>query len=154
MLNSVKSLFLRMSGATVGKRVIYYPGVFIAPGRNLHLGDDVDLATGVIITTRGGVSIGHRALIGYRTSIFSSNHHVPMGVGQIFESGHDFAEVKIGNDVWIGASCVILPGVTIGEGAVVGAGSVVTKDVAPFAMVAGVPAKLIRYRVEGSGDLN
>jgi acetyltransferase-like isoleucine patch superfamily enzyme len=55
-------------------------------------------------------------------------------------------KIVIGNDVWIGANAIILPGVTIGDGAVVGAGAVVTKDVAPYAIVGGVPAKLIRYR--------
>ena len=57
-------------------------------------------------------------------------------------------ETAIGSDVWIGASCVILKGVTIGDGAVVGAGAVVTKDVEPYAIVAGNPASLIRYRFD------
>lgn len=56
--------------------------------------------------------------------------------------------VYIGNDVWIGANVAILPGVTIGDGAVLGAGAVITKDVEPYAIVGGVPAKLIRYRFE------
>lgn len=54
--------------------------------------------------------------------------------------------VKIGNDVWLGANAIILPGVTIGDGAIIGAGAVVTKDVPPYAIVAGVPAKVLRYR--------
>jgi phosphonate metabolism protein (transferase hexapeptide repeat family) len=54
--------------------------------------------------------------------------------------------VTIGHDVWLGHNAIIMPGVTIGNGAVVGSGSVVTKDVAPYAIVAGVPAKLIRFR--------
>ncbi|RUX91838.1 CatB-related O-acetyltransferase [Mesorhizobium sp. M7D.F.Ca.US.004.03.1.1] len=53
---------------------------------------------------------------------------------------------EIGNDVWIGRRAIIMPGITIGDGAVVGAGSIVTKDVAPYAIVAGNPAKLIRNR--------
>ncbi|MNI40841.1 Chloramphenicol acetyltransferase [compost metagenome] len=55
-------------------------------------------------------------------------------------------KIVIGNDVWIGANAVILPGVTLGDGAVIGAGAVVTKDVPPYAIVGGVPAKVIRYR--------
>ncbi len=54
--------------------------------------------------------------------------------------------VKIGNDVFIGANVIVLPGVTIGDGAIVGAGAVVSADVPPYAIVAGVPAKIIRYR--------
>ncbi len=55
-------------------------------------------------------------------------------------------DVSIGNDVWIGAKSVILPGVTIGDGAVIAAGSIVNKDVAPYSIVAGVPAKFIKTR--------
>jgi acetyltransferase-like isoleucine patch superfamily enzyme len=54
--------------------------------------------------------------------------------------------VRIGNNVWVGAGCSILPGVTIADGAVIGARSVVTHDVPPNAIVTGVPAKIIRYR--------
>ncbi|WP_318011557.1 CatB-related O-acetyltransferase [Mesorhizobium sp. CO1-1-9] len=53
---------------------------------------------------------------------------------------------EIGNDVWIGLRAVIMPGITIGDGAIIGAGSIVTKDVAPYAIVAGNPARLLRYR--------
>lgn len=60
------------------------------------------------------------------------------------------ARVKIGHDVWIGRSAIILAGVTVGDGAVIGAGSVVTKDVPPYAIVAGNPARLIRYRFDES----
>ncbi|MFB9276291.1 CatB-related O-acetyltransferase [Cohnella cellulosilytica] len=55
-------------------------------------------------------------------------------------------KIVIGNDVWIGANAILLPGVTVGDGAVIGAGAVVTKDVPPYAIVGGVPARLIRYR--------
>lgn len=145
-INSVKSMFLRVMGARVGKRVVYYPGVWICTGRNLGLGDDVDLALGVLITTDGGVSIGDRTLIGYHTQIISGNHVIPANKGRIFGSGHTKAPVSIGADVWIGAQCVILPGVTIGEGSVIAAGSVVTRDIPAFSIAAGVPAKVIRER--------
>lgn len=111
------------------------------------LGDDVDLALGVVITTGGGVYIGNRTLVGYRSQILSVNHRIPVGKERIVEAGHDGRPVIIGEDVWIGAGSIILPGVKIGDGAVIGAGSVVTKDVQPYAIVAGNPAKLIRYRV-------
>jgi acetyltransferase-like isoleucine patch superfamily enzyme len=125
---------------------VYYPGVWIVPGRGLALGDDVDLALDVLITTSGGVTIGDRSLIGYRTQILSGNHRIPVGKERIFGSGHVVEPVVIGADVWIGANCTILPGVSIGSGAVVAAGSVVTKDVGEYTVVAGVPAREIRCR--------
>ncbi|MDZ7696586.1 MAG: acyltransferase [Deltaproteobacteria bacterium] len=145
-LNRIKSLFLRAVGAKIGKRVVFYPGVWIVTGQKLVLGDDVDLALGVLITTGGGVEIGDRTLVGYRTQILSSNHVIPPNRGRIFSAGHENALVKIASDAWIGANCLILPGVTIGEGAVVAGGSVVTKDIAPFTIVGGCPAGVLKIR--------
>lgn len=152
LFNSIKSMFLSCMGANIGKRVIYYPGVWIEPGRNFVVGDDVDFALGVQVSTEGGVTIGDRVLIGYGTKIFSSNHVVPPMTERIFNSGAKYDPVRIANDVWIGSNCIILPGVTIGEGAVIAAGSVVTRSVGRGEMVAGVPARLIRNRPAASAD--
>lgn len=143
----LKATCLRLLGAKVGKRVIFYPGVWIFPGRGLDLGDDVDLALDVLITTGGGVKIGDRVLIGYRTQIISANHKIPRNRRQIFNAGHNFGRVTVESDVWIGANCMLLPGITIGSGAVVGAGSVVTKDVPSYSVVAGNPARIVRQRL-------
>lgn len=144
--NKIKRFFLSLNGAKIGNRTTFYPGVWIAPGRNLIVGDDVDFALDVLITTGGGVTIGNRVLIGYRTQILSTNHVIPDKSRRIFDSGHEKKPVLIDDDVWIGANCIILPGVTIGEGAVIAAGSIVTKSVNPFSIVAGVPAKVIKSR--------
>lgn len=147
LLNSIKSSYLRcLFGSKIGRRVVFYSGVWIFTGRNLIVGDDVDFAKDVLVTTDGGVTIGDRVLIGYRSQILSSNHRVPPVPGRIFGAGHMKGPVVIGDDVWIGAGCTILSGVTIGGGAVVAAGSVVTKDVAPFTYVGGVPARFIKAR--------
>lgn len=146
LINKIKALFLSFNGAKIGKRTVFYPGVWIAPGRNLIVGDDVDFALGVLITTGGGVTIGDRALIGYRAQIISANHVIPGTELPIFDSGHDKKPVVIEQDSWVGANSIVLPGVTIGEGAVIAAGSVVTRDVAPFSIVGGNPAKLIKMR--------
>jgi acetyltransferase-like isoleucine patch superfamily enzyme len=144
----LKKLFLNVMGSKIGKHVVIYPGVWIAPGRNLVIEDDVDIAKDVIITTTGGVSIGKRTLIGYRTQILSANHTIPP-IGEPFPiSGDNFKKITIKNDVWIGANCIITAGVTIGEGSVVAAGSVVTKDIVPNSINGGIPAKLIRMRPE------
>lgn len=146
IINFLKSNFLKLFGAKVGKKVVYYPGVWISPPSKIVIGNDVDLALNVLITTGGGVYIGDRTLIGYGTKILSSNHIIPDKSKKIFYSGHESKKVTIRNDVWIGANCIILPGVVVGEGAVVAAGSVVTKNVRAFSIVAGVPAKVIKER--------
>lgn len=147
VFNRIKSIFLRIQGAKVGKRVIFYPGIKISPCMNIEIGDDVDFAWGVIITTKGFVTIGDRCLIGYNTHILSSNHNIPKDKGRIFDSGHNYKKINICNDVWVGANCIITAGVNVGEGAVIAAGSVVTKDVPPYSIVGGVPAKVIKYRI-------
>lgn len=143
---TIKELFLMLVGAKFGRGVTIYPGVWISPGKNLRVGNYVDIAKDVIITTSGGVEIGDRTLIGYRTQILSSNHNIPPIGIPIFSSGHNHQKIIIGKDVWIGANCIITAGVEIGEGAVISAGAVVTKDVEPYSIVGGVPAKLIKYR--------
>ena len=141
-----KKLLLQTMGAKIGKGVVIYPGVWIAPGRNLIINDNVDLAKDVLITTTGGVEIGERTLIGYRTQILSSNHTIPP-IGDPFPiSGDKHANIIIGKDVWIGANCIITSGVSIGDGAVIAGGSVVTKNVVRNGIYGGVPAKLIRMR--------
>jgi acetyltransferase-like isoleucine patch superfamily enzyme len=112
----------------------------------MKIGNHVDFAWGVLITTGGGIEIGDRVLIGYGTKILSTNHVIPTNREKIFYSGHDKKKVTIEKDVWIGANCTIVAGVTIGEGSVIAAGSVVTKDVLPFTIVGGVPAKIIKNR--------
>jgi acetyltransferase-like isoleucine patch superfamily enzyme len=142
----IKVLLLKIMGAKIGKNTFIYPGVWIIPGKNLIMGSHVDLAKDVIITTTGGVYIGDRTLIGYRTQILSANHSVP-AIGLPFPiSGDSYGKIHISNDVWIGANCIITAGVTIGTGAVIAGGSVVTKDVPPNAIYGGVPAKLLKMR--------
>lgn len=146
VFNVIKSVFLRLLGAEIGKRVVFYPGVWIVPGRKLVVGDDVDFALDVLLSTSGGVRIGDRVLIGYRTQILSTNHIIPNCDERIFSAGHEYKTIIIEDDVWIGANCMILAGVSIGKGAVVAGGSVVTKSVLPYAIVGGNPAKLLRFR--------
>ncbi len=147
----IKRLILRCYGARVGRNPTIYAGVWIRPIQGLSLGDNVSIGKDVIITTAGTVTIGHNVMIGHGTKIISANHVIPPGRGRIRFAGHKNEPVVIEDDVWIGAQAVILPGVRIGEGAVVAAGAVVTKDVPPFTVVGGVPARILRYRLEETG---
>ena len=145
---NIKKIFLCLMGAKIGVGVIIYPGVWIVPGRNLILEDEVSLAKGVLISSEGGVKIGKRTLIGYGTKIFSSNHSIPPAGERFPISGDNHDEVIIENDVWIGANCIITAGVKIGEGAVIAAGSVVTKNINKNIIAAGVPCKPIGKRTK------
>lgn len=145
-LNPLKLFLLRLDGAQFGCRLDIYPGVYIMPGRNLLVGNDVVLSPGVLITTSGGLSIGDRSMIGYRSQILTTNHTVPDGSLPISRSGDLPGRVHIGSDVWIGAGCIISPGVKIGNGTVVAAGSVVTQDLDSYSFYIGNPARLLKRR--------
>lgn len=111
-------------------------------GDNSYIGEGCNLRAG------GGVlKIGRQCSISQNITIVVSNHQHKRGEyikNQPWTTHNNF--VVIEDDVWIGANSVVLPGVTIGKGAIVGAGSVVTKDVPPYAIVVGNPARVIKYR--------
>ena len=145
MFGFLKKCLLQFRGASIGNDCTFYPSLWITPARNLVIGDQVNISYGVIITTAGGVRIGDRTMVGYRSQILSSNHVVKKGIPGVYGTGKEYKAVVIGDDVWIGAACIILPGVTIGAGSVIAAGSVVTKDVDENTLVGGNPAKLLKY---------
>ena len=109
-------------------------------GLNTHIGENVFINAGCRFQDQGGIYIEDGALIGHNVVIATLNHSMdPAKRANLLPS-----PVHIGKNVWIGSSSTILPGVTIGEGSVVAAGAVVSKDVEPFTVVGGVPAKFIK----------
>ena len=122
-------------------------GVELNPwGGSIRIARRVWLGPYVVIYGHGGVEIGEQTLVSMHCAILSSNHAIPP-IGKLIRNGADvLLPTKIGSDVWIGANAVILGGVTIGDGAVIAAGAVVTKDVESGAVVAGVPARFVRKR--------
>ena len=128
-----------------GYRIIQ-PNVCIYDADKLTMGERVTLNDNSYLACAGGVEIGNDVMIGHGVSILSNSHKfdrvdVPMNY-----QGESFGKVKIGNNVWIGAKATILKGVTIGDGAIIGAHSLVNKDVMPNEIVGGAPARRIRMR--------
>jgi maltose O-acetyltransferase len=109
--------------------------------RNISIGDDTIIGEGVVLDGRDKLSIGSHVDIATEVMIYNSEHNVN---DENFVA--DNGKVIIEDYVFIGPRAIILAGVTIGKGAIVGAGAVVTKDVPPFAIVGGIPAKIIGER--------
>lgn len=163
-------IVLEIHGGKIGKNVKIYEGVklCVQPGKPIYIGNNVSIQKGVIISTSEGgrIIIGNNVYIG-EYSIITSNAEIEINDNVLISPHNDIVDfnhiykdidkpinkqgfiakkVKIEEDVWIGSGCKILMGVTIGKGAVIGAGSVVTKDVLPYHVVAGNPPKIIKIR--------
>lgn len=94
------------------------------------------------------MTIGDRVLLGPSVSLYSGTHPTDPSLRNGIKGPEMGGEIKIEDDCWIGGSSILLPGVKIGRGSTVGAGSIVTKDVSPFSIVVGNPARFLK-RVEG-----
>ncbi|HEX4824883.1 MAG TPA: acyltransferase [Candidatus Polarisedimenticolaceae bacterium] len=129
-----------------GQGVVIEPGVRITmPGR-VVLKDRVSIYRGSFINSAGGLYIGENTGIGYDCTIFTTQHRYRNARSIPFDNVVELKPVIIREFVWTGAGVMIMPGVEIGEGAIVGMGAVVTKSVPPLAIVLGNPAQIIGYR--------
>jgi acetyltransferase-like isoleucine patch superfamily enzyme len=149
--NRVKRALLQWRGATVGTNPKIWRDVWIDDYTKLVVGDDVSMGKSAMLICIGGVTVGDRVMIAHGAQIISAGHRIPEAGEPMRFSGLDVAPIVIEDDAWIGGGAIVLPGVTVGRGAVVAAGAVVTKDVAPDAIVAGVPGVAIASRAE-AGD--
>jgi acetyltransferase-like isoleucine patch superfamily enzyme len=135
--------------ASLGARCVLQEDVWLAigsPHANLSIGEFGFLGRGVEIEVSREIRIGRGALIAPGVYMTDHNHDVRLAGEPMFVRACVAAAIEIGDDVWIGTKAVILPGVRIGNGAVVAAGAVVNRDVPENAIVGGVPARLIRMR--------
>lgn len=138
--DEVRALLAELTGRAVAASVTVFPPFYSEFGKNLELGEGVFVNMGCRFQDTGGIRIGEGTLIGHGSTLTTLNHAVdPDRRADMVP-----APVVIGRKVWLGAGVTVVPGVTIGDGAIVGAGAVVTKDVPADAVVAGVPARLIR----------
>ena len=159
--------------AAIGSNVIFEPGVLVFHPETIRLGSNIYIGHATILKgyfkneltigndswigqqgffhSAGGLQIGNRVGIGPGVKIITSYHKEEDPSIPILYSDLEFAEVIVEDDCDIGLGAIILPGVRIGRGSQVGAGAVVAKDVQPFAVVAGVPARLLRRRAAAKG---
>jgi acetyltransferase-like isoleucine patch superfamily enzyme len=126
--------------------------VLWAFGGSIRAGARVFVGPHAAIYGHGGVEIGEWSMVSMNAVILSSNHTIPTMDRSMRWEPDELRPTKIGRDVWIGANAVVLGGVTIGDGAIVGAGSVVSRDVEMAAVVAGNPARCLRMRPSGGGE--
>ncbi|AXV36746.1 MAG: hypothetical protein CIT01_00315 [Methanobacterium sp. BRmetb2] len=144
--NSIRQPFLEKLLKKIGSDVSIATNVKLLHPQSITLKNKVGVANGVILDGRGGIDIDEYTIVGFESVILSCTHQHQKKDIPIRDQGMFTAPVKIGKDVWIGARVMILPGVTIGDRSIIGANSVVTKDVAPNSIVGGIPAKFIKDR--------
>ena len=151
--DGVKIDALSKNGLNIGENfsigrnsIIECTGVLKELGEECEIGKNVGIAANAFISVRGKLKIGNDCIFGPGLSIFTENHKYDKLNVPIRLQGSTRKGINIGNDCWIGANVTILDGVTIGDKSIIAAGSVVTKDVPNNAIIAGVPAKVIRIR--------
>ena len=136
----LREIMGRLIGKQVDRSFRMFPPFYTDFGKNITIGKDVFINSGCHFQDQGGIEIGDGALIGHNVVLATINHDLnPKG-----NRKNHYAAIKIGAHVWIGSNATVLPGVTIGDYAVVAAGAVVTRDVPAMTVVGGVPARVLK----------
>lgn len=140
----IRNLLYRTLGMRIGRRAAIYGGAEVRHPRRIEIGEGSVIGHGAILDGRLGIRIGPNVNFSTGVWIWTVQHDLrdPM-------FGTRGGQVEIGRDAWLSCRVTVLPGVTIGEGAVVAAGAVVTEDVPAYAIVGGVPARKIGERPRG-----
>lgn len=151
MMNGSVGLVVRYAlvaslAASIGDNVGIHPGVYIFGVENLEVGSNVSLHPMCYVDASGGMTIGSNVSIAHGATIMSTSHTFALLDQPIKYQPVCSLPTRIEDGAWIGARAIVLGGVTIGRNAIVGAGAVVTSDVQPFSIVAGVPARPIADR--------
>ena len=138
---SLRRRLLRLSGLSIGRQVTGLKQCTFESHR-VTIGDGSFVNSGCSFEGKGSIEIGRDTFIGPQTMIITSTHDIAE-CGEVTRMPA-YKPVKVGDRCWLGARVTVLPGVTIGEGTIIAAGAVVTKDCEPGAVYAGVPAKRMR----------
>ena len=137
--------------ATIGKNCKIHPTVMLRQPTMIKIGDHCSINHNNIFQAgrqTGTITLGNHVLTAANVMFVAYSHAYDTREIPIIDQGYYDAPIVVEDDVWIGFGAIILAGVTIGRGAIIGAGSVVNKDVPPYAIVGGVPAKVIKYRFD------
>lgn len=144
--NKIRILTCKKIFKNMGKVDIIQKGVHFGTGEEIEIGDRSGIGKNTLIPHN--IKIGNYVMIAQDLFVVANNHHFERtDTPMLLQGSPNFQQVVIEDDVWIGARVIINPGIRIGSGSIIGAGSVVTKDVGNFEIVGGVPAKLIRKRI-------
>jgi acetyltransferase-like isoleucine patch superfamily enzyme len=139
--DAIRATWSELTGQPIDDTFRLIPPVYSDHGVNIRIGRNVFINQGCHLSDIGGIDIGDDVMIGPRVNLITSGHPVDPSQRR---SGVTAAPIRIERNVWIGAAATILQGVTIGENSVIGAGSVVTRDVPPGTLAVGVPAEVVR----------
>lgn len=156
---SQRSRFAKRFRAFFAKRIVKYRGKNVNIEHNAYFTPELSIGdnsgVGIDCEVYGPVTIGADVMMAPDVVIYTSGHaHDRIDITMIEQGSDETRPVTIGNDVWIGRRAMIMPGVKIGNGTIIGAGAVVTKDVPDYAIVGGVPAKVLKYRNQQSKGEN
>ena len=139
--DAIRSAWSQLTGRPIDERFQLVPPIHSDHGLKLRVGANVFVNHGCTLNDMGGIEIGDDTMLGPNVSLLTSGH--PTAVAER-QAGITVAPIHIGASVWIGAGATVLGGVTAGDAAVVAPGAVVTRDVPPATLVAGVPARALR----------
>jgi acetyltransferase-like isoleucine patch superfamily enzyme len=144
--NWLRKLWMRRYLQHLGRDTVFQAGVRITRPDKVSIGSNCNLAPGAFITGGGGVCIGDWVGFGPDVKVWSMNHRFDDPDRPWLLQGWDEKPVAIEDDVWLGANVFVMPGVTIGRGAIVSAGSVVNKSIPSYAIVVGNPGRVVGWR--------
>ncbi|WKA49432.1 DapH/DapD/GlmU-related protein [Planococcus liqunii] len=136
----VQELFSRLTGKPLDPTFALFPPFYTDCGKNIRIGKNVFINSGCRFQDQGGITIGDGSLIGHNAVLATLNHDMDPRKRSTMHP----APITIGKDVWIGANVTVVPGINIGDGAVIAAGAVVTRNVPSNTIAGGVPAKAIK----------
>ena len=144
----LREIMGRLIGKQVDRSFRMFPPFYTDFGKNITIGKDVFINSGCHFQDQGGIEIGDGALIGHNVVLATINHDLNPKENR----RNHYAPIRIGAHVWIGSNATILPGVTLGDYAVVAAGAVVTRNVPAMTVVGGAPAKVLKVVQEEKED--